>query len=95
MHDCIHVWGEQKELVLDKTTGRVAFPAALPGQRLGPGTVHSQIKLVPGNIRTASMVALKKNTEVGIASSGRCAQRCDHRSWYVCLYGHASVHMHV
>ncbi|KAK9795533.1 hypothetical protein WJX73_010591 [Symbiochloris irregularis] len=54
----------QKELVLDKVTGRVAFPAALGGQRLGPGTVHSQIKMIPGTIRQSSMVALKKNTEV-------------------------------
>lgn len=56
--------GAQKELILDKVTGRVNFPAALPGQRLGPGTVHSQMKVMPGHIREASMVALKKGTEV-------------------------------
>ena len=59
--------GEQKQLILDKVTGRVAFPAALAGQRLAPGTIQSHM----GGGQTAapklSLVALKRGTEVSDA----------------------------
>lgn len=54
----------QKPLILDKATGKVTFPAALPGQRLNPGAVQTQMTMTPGAIRRFSLVAIKKNTEV-------------------------------
>ena len=54
----------QRDLILDKNTGRVAFPAALPGQHLTPGTINTQMTTNESDVRKLSMVAVKKATQV-------------------------------
>lgn len=52
---------------LDKATGKGVMPALLQGQRLGPGTIHSQLHIVPGRNLHFSMVAVDHNTQVSLS----------------------------